>query len=182
MTPRLTLSNIHSLSGRYIAEMGERDRRLTAKIEQEVFPSYRKKGYLTKDEFLTVCAWKMPRTGKWCGTNEEEVIREVSTLVFTTNSEVLRIQSWTMLAGVKWPTASVFLHFLFADEYPILDFRALWSLGFDKTPPYTFSFWTEYVTCCRALAQKAGVSMRVLDQALWKYSKENQPKVPREVT
>ena len=162
--------------------MGEHDRRLTAKIEREVFPSYRKKGYLAKDEFLTVCAWKTPRTSKWCGTNEEEVIREVSALVFATKSEVLHIQSWTMLAGVKWPTASVFLHFLYADQYPILDFRALWSLGFDKPPTYTFSFWMEYVTCCRDLAQKARVSMRVLDQALWKYSQENQPKHPRGMT
>ncbi|MEI7899627.1 MAG: hypothetical protein WCK89_05205 [bacterium] len=179
MILRFPLSDLPSLSSRYIEGMNPRDRRLTATIEQAVFPSYRGKGYLTKDEFLTVCAWKTPRTSKWCGTNEEEVIREVSALVFTTKSEVLRIQSWTMLAGVKWPTASVFLHFLYADQYPILDYRALWSLGIPKPPPYTFSFWMEYVTCCRALAQKTNVSMRVLDQALWKYSQENQTKSPR---
>jgi hypothetical protein len=116
MNSQFPLSQIVSLSGRYITETDDRDRSLTTMIEQEVFSSYRGKSYLTKGEFLTVCAWKTPRTSKWCCTNEEEVIREVSSLVFTTKSEVLRIQSWTMLAGVKWPTASVFLHFLYADK------------------------------------------------------------------
>jgi hypothetical protein len=116
MNPRFPPYDISSLASRYNGEMTAPARRLTATIEKEVFPSYRNKGYLTKDEFLTVCAWKTPRTSKWCGTNEEDVIREVSALVFTTKSEVLRIQSWTMLAGVKWPTALVFLHFLYADQ------------------------------------------------------------------
>ncbi len=33
------------------------------------------------------------------------------------------------LDGVEWPTASTILHFCGARPYPILDYRALWSLG-----------------------------------------------------
>lgn len=40
----------------------------------------------------------------------------------------------TTINGVSWPMASVLLHFGHADRYPILDFRALWSLEVD-TPP-----------------------------------------------
>jgi hypothetical protein len=71
--------------------------------------------------------------------------------------------------------ASVLLHFGQKDPYPILDFRALWSLGLDEGPSvYNFKFWWEYVECCRDLRTKAGTTMRTLDRALWQYSKEHQ--------
>jgi hypothetical protein len=151
-----------------------RDRRLTAAITRDVFPAYRARGCLLKEEFLTVCAWKTPRSQSRCASNDASLIEEISRLVLTTHSEALRIQAWTLLAGVKWPTASVFLHFAFENQYPILDYRALWSLGFRKPPRYTFKFWESYTAFCRATAAEASVSMRVLDQALWMYSSMNQ--------
>jgi len=72
-----------------------------------------------------------------------------------------------LLNGVHWPTASVILHFCHADPYPILDVRALWSLGIDaNTVPYNFEFWNEYTQFCRKLAGEAKVTMRELDRAL----------------
>lgn len=68
------------------------------------------------------------------------------------------------LRGVSWPTASVLLHFGHHDEYPILDYRALWWLGYDKPPPYTFEFWSAYVSFCRTLAKRLSVSVRTLDR------------------
>jgi len=173
MELRFPIAQIRELSDRYVTELGERDRRLTDAITQQVFPSYEQKGYLTKDEFLTVCAWKTPRSQPRCGSNDAGFIREVSSLARMTNSEQMRIQVWTLLAGVKWPTASVFLHFAFPGRYPILDYRALWSLRVDGVP-YTFALWQEYTTFCRALSCRAGVTMRELDQALWKYSELHQ--------
>jgi hypothetical protein len=129
---------------------------------------------LTKPEFLTVCAWKTPRSKPRCESNDENFINEISRLVKTTNCEQLQIELWTLLAGVKWPTASVFLHFAFPNRYPILDFRALWSIGTDVPKQYTFPFWQEYTKFCRALALEAKVDLRTLDRALWKYSKLNQ--------
>jgi hypothetical protein len=80
---------------------------------------------------------------------------------------------------VSYPTASVILHFFHRDVYPILDFRALWSMGFDQPPQYTFEFWWEYVEATRNLLARAhrtlpSLSMRELDRALWQYSKERQ--------
>ena len=44
------------------------------------------------------------------------------------------------------PTASVPLHLAHRDPQPILDFRALWSLGVDKQPSYySFELWERYV-------------------------------------
>ena len=174
MELRFPIAQIREFSDRYVAELGDRDRRLEDAITHQVFPSYEQKGHLTKEEFLIVCAWKTPRSRPLCAANDVAFIRELSALAKTTHSERMRIQIWTLLAGVKWPTASVFLHFAFPDRYPILDFRALWSLHTDAPRQYTFSFWLSYAEFCRALAGRADVTMRVLDQALWKYSKLHQ--------
>jgi hypothetical protein len=63
---------------------------------------------------------------------------------------------------------------VYPGRYPILDVRALWSLGFSRPPAYTFGFWSEYVAFTRSEARRLGVSMRELDRALWQYSKERQ--------
>jgi len=174
MELRFPQSDIRKLAARFDDEEGERDRRLTKKITEEVFPSYARNGFLTKRQFVTVCEWKTPRSRPRCESNDEGLIGEVSALARTTKSERLRIQVWTLLSGVKWPTASVFLHFAFPDRYPILDFRALWALKTLVPAQYTFPFWSDYAKFCRSLAAKAHVTMRVLDKALWKYSAIHQ--------
>ncbi|MGB7547303.1 MAG: hypothetical protein WBM14_06115 [Terracidiphilus sp.] len=174
MKLRFPLSDVTRYAREYEAGPGQRERELTEKVTREVMPAYRARGFLTRDEFLTVCKWKTPRTEPRCRTNHKDTIKDISQLVLSTQSEALRIQAWTLLIGVKWPTASVFLHFTFEDRYPILDFRALWSLGIENPEPYTLQRWETYVRTCRMLAADAGVSMRVLDQSLWMFSKLHQ--------
>jgi len=85
-----------------------------------------------------------------------------------------------LLQGVEWPTASVLLHFGYRDLYPILDFRALWSLSVE--PPkegYDFEFWSAYTTHCGSLLGRREVDMRTLDRALWQYSSDNQKTIPK---
>ncbi|MBN2445459.1 MAG: hypothetical protein JXO22_01940 [Phycisphaerae bacterium] len=162
------------LATQYKAELGQRDTELTNQLVDEVFPAYQRRGYLTKPELLTVCAWKSPRTRPLCQRNDDAFIRDVSSVAWRTASERLRIEVWTLLSGVSWPTASVFLHFAFPDRYPILDFRALWSVGLAEPNQYHFGLWWEYTEFCCAVAKQADVSMRELDEALWKYSELNQ--------
>jgi hypothetical protein len=76
------------------------------------------------------------------------------------------------LDGVGVPTASTLLYCAFPDHYPILDVRALESLGVKPRSQYPLSFWLGYLDACRELAQQAGVSLRTLDKALWQHSKE----------
>jgi hypothetical protein len=133
--------------------------------------------FIEKDDFLALCKWKSQRSINHCMKNTPDFIKEVTRVAFHTNNEQLRIKTFTLLEGVSWPTASVLLHFGHKDPYPIMDFRALWSLGVDNPPnPYTFDFWWEYTKYCRDLSKSAEVSMRILDKALWQYSKENQGK------
>jgi hypothetical protein len=146
-----------------------------ANIENVVNPTVQQRGYYTKPELTAICYWKTPRTRSRVMRNSDTAVKELSRLALSTSEESLRIQSLTLLNGVGWPSASVLLHFGHKDRYPILDYRALWALGLDSPPAvYTFDFWWEYVLFCRDLAEKAGVSMRVLDRALWQYSKEYQ--------
>jgi hypothetical protein len=131
-------------------------------------------GFYTKQDFLTICEWKTRgRPRRHYQRNSEEDVRRLTAIALTTPDEKKRITTLLELHGVSWPTASVLLHLAHKDPYPILDFRALWSLQCDRTY-YSFSFWREYVRACRALAAQCGVSMRDLDRALWQYSTENQ--------
>ena len=70
------------------------------------------------------------------------------------------------------PTASTLLYIAFPDDYPILDVRALDSLGVKPRSQYPVSFWLEYLSACRELAHRFGVSIRTLDKALWQHSRE----------
>ena len=80
------------------------------------------------------------------------------------------------LAGVGVPTASTLLYAAFPDDYPILDVRALESLGVRPRSQYPVSFWLVYLQACRELARRHGVSLRTLDKALWQHSKERSGK------
>jgi hypothetical protein len=143
-------------------------------VEGTIAPAVRKQAFYTKQQFIDVCYWKSPRTQKWCASNDARTVEIITRAALTNADERVRIETLTTLNGVSWPTASVLLHFGHADQYPILDYRALWSLGVDPPPPYTFAVWWPYVEFCRALAKKCNVSVRTLDTALWQYSSEHQ--------
>lgn len=131
--------------------------------------------HLTKEEFLAACRWKTPRSAPLCRKNSEELVADVTRVAFSrVTGEELRIRVCTLLEGVSFPTASVLLHFFHPDPYPILDVRALWSVGVKKPVAHTFALWSQYTSFCRAIAAEAGVSMRVLDKALWQFSAEKQ--------
>ena len=137
-------------------------------------PTLQRKKYLTKDDFMFLCRWKSPRPTKQAAKNDEAFIIEATKIALTTPNPRLSIEVLTLLRGVSWPVASVILHFGKDNEYPILDYRALWSLSVDQPRAYDFELWSSYSNFCNILANESGVSMRVLDRALWQYSKEKQ--------
>lgn len=66
------------------------------------------------------------------------------------------------------------LHFFHKEPYPIIDFRALWSVSLAVPPQYSFGFWWLYVNSCRNLSKRVNMDMRILDRALWQYSIESK--------
>lgn len=143
-------------------------------IEDGVAPAARARGYLTRDEFLRLCRWKTPRSQSRCAANDPDFVQEVTRLALSVVHEELKIGVLLLLKGVSWPTASVILHFCDRGQYPILDYRALWSLSTAPPAQYTFPFWWAYTDFMRRLHERSGLPMRVLDRALWQYSKEAQ--------
>jgi hypothetical protein len=140
----------------------------------EFRPEVQARGYLSKQELEKIAYWKAPRSSGRVRSNSEDYVQEVTALALNARGERVRIEVLTLLDGVSWPTASVILHFRHSDPYPIIDFRALWSVKLDVPSQYGFELWWGYTEFCRALAKKNSVDMRTLDRALWQYSKENQ--------
>lgn len=143
-------------------------------IREVLRPAVRERGFLTRSEFLEICAWKTQRSKSRCATNDEFTVRTVTKAALATTDEALKMDLLRTLNGVQWPTASALLHFADVRFYPILDFRALWSLGYATPPAYTSEFWLAYLDFTRQTASRLGVSIRDLDRALWQYSKERQ--------
>ena len=90
------------------------------------------------------------------------------------DDDALKMDLLRELKGVEWPTASTILHVCDKRRYPILDVRAVWSVGYARYPHITMEFWLAYVGFTRALADRSGLTIRSVDQALWQYSKERQ--------
>jgi len=134
-------------------------------------------GFLTQDQLISVARWKAPRIIHYIKSERNsEDVKDITSFSFSVQNERIKIEVLTLLDGVSWPMASAILHWFDKGEYPILDFRALWSVRLNMPTRCTFSFWWEYVKFCRAVAQRNSVDMRTLDRALWQYSRENQKK------
>jgi hypothetical protein len=155
---------IESLAGRFPASD---DRRLLV-----VGAAVRARGHYTREEFIEVCAWKTPRSRPRVAANPEAAVADVTGRALAASDEAARFATLLELEGVGAPTASTLLYTAFPDDYPILDVRALESLGVKSRSTYPVSFWLAYLDVCRALARRHGVSLRTLDKALWQHSKE----------
>lgn len=140
----------------------------------DLVPGVQNSGHLTKDQLLMVAYWKSPRIVPLVKRNDASFVKEITHWSLMATNERSRIEVLTLMDGLLWPTASVILHFFHQDSYPILDFRALWSVSEEPPSFYDFEFWKRYYDYCRSLASRTEVSMRTLDKALWQYSKENQ--------
>lgn len=100
------------------------------------------------------------------------MIEEITRVGLATKCEEARIAILMCLKGVSFPVASTILHFADPDKYAIMDFRAISSLGWDKPKKYTFEFWDRYYKEMQSIAEKFAVPIRMVDKALWQYSKE----------
>jgi hypothetical protein len=172
MTPRFQLSDVPTIAARYSYP---HELSVIALV-----PIVRRQGYLTSEQLFTLCRWKSPRSAGRVRRNSAAFVEEVTRFALSATDERARIESLTLLDAVEYPTASCILHWFHTDPYPIVDFRAIWSLQLLQTPPYSFDFWHSYFEDWRELllqAQRvsAVVTPRLFDQALWQYSYEHQP-------
>jgi hypothetical protein len=146
------------------------------KTEQELKRKLKNQTHLTRDDFIKIGLWKSKRPRKHYESpeNSNKFVREITGIAFHSKNEKVTIEALTLIHGCNYPLASVILHFKFPNRYPILDFRALWSLGIKQPKKYTFDFWWNYTRKIRKLSKSLRLDIRTIDKALWWYSKEKQ--------
>ena len=140
--------------------------------------SVKKRGYLTKSDLTILGDWKSPRIRPKLAQNSDDFIQEVTRQALSTPSVRLAVHIPQVLVGVGMPVASTILHWFHPDPFPILDVRALWTLGL-QDEVQSLDLWEKYVCLTRRLAQDWNTDMRTLDRALWQYSAK--PQVPTAV-
>jgi hypothetical protein len=141
----------------------------------------RRRGYLTKREFLTICRWKSPRAIALCERNSPGRIRRGTATAFAARSERVRFEALTALHGVGAPTASAILTVTDPRRYGVLDIR-VWQLLFDlgsvRTKPTGVGFrledWLHYLATLRQHASALGVSVRAVEYSLFLYHQRVQ--------
>lgn len=143
-------------------------------VEEEIKEWLQNNRFLNKDMFLRLCCWKSQRPKRHYIKNNELEITEVTRISFSTSNEKERIEALLNLQGVGYPVASAILHFAFPEKYTILDFRVLESLDWEQPSYYSFKFWEKYCHKIRELSIYYDVSIRMIDKALWTYSKLNK--------
>ena len=132
----------------------------------------RHRGHYTLDEFQRVCRWKTARSAPLVAQNSSESVEATTRVALgESRSNRERIKELQSLRGVGLPTASVLLHLVYPERYPILDVRALHALGVPASSQ-SYRFWESYVKEYRRLVKQASVDGRTLDQALWQWSRE----------
>jgi len=163
--PKITATDFRAYAEQYDQSY---DAHVAALVE-----SVQKRGCLTKSDLTILGDWKSPRIRPKLAQNSDDFIQEVTRQALSTNSVRLAIHIPQVLVGVGMPVASTILHWFHPDPFPILDVRALWTLGLqDKVQ--SLYLWENYVDLTRQLAQTWNSDMRTLDRALWQYSAEHQ--------
>ena len=143
-------------------------------LEPGFVEGLRTRGRLSLEELRVMAYWKSPRIVHHINRNTEEDVDEITAAALAIRSERAAMGLLTSLRGVGFPMGSEILHFAHRDAYPILDYRALETLGIEQPHVYTLSFWLEYVRICRDLSHRAEMDMRRLDKALWQWSFEQR--------
>jgi hypothetical protein len=141
----------------------------------------RRRGFVSRAEFLAMCRWKSPRAQHHYLRNGPARIREASRRALTTRSERQRIEALLVLHGVSVPVASAILTLLDPERYGVLDIRA-WQMlyavrGVDANPAgrgFTVAQWIRYVETLRRLARRLDASARAVEYTLFLCHRKRQ--------
>jgi hypothetical protein len=134
----------------------------------------RRRGFLSRDEFLAMCRWKSPRALHHYRRNAPARIHEASRRALAARSERTRIEHLLSLDGVSVPVASAILTLLDPRRYGVLDIRA-WQMlyavrGAEANPAgrgFTVAQWIHYLETLRRHARRLGASARAVEYTLF---------------
>ena len=134
------------------------------------------RGYLLKDELIEIVGWKAPRRKTNAPRNDPLLVEDVTRLAFAADDP--RFAAWMLcyLEGVWVRMASAILTVYDPRKYTVMDVRAwatLERMGLPKlglSPDMDLNYcdtYGSYLSACKCLASRLGVSLRTLDRCLW---------------
>jgi hypothetical protein len=134
----------------------------------------KRKGVVTRTEFLEMCRWKSPRGIARCQRNSPATIRRVSRTVLRTKDERERLRLLTSLKGVGIPRASAILTLIDPRRYGVIDIRA-WGVlralgvvtGNHRGQRFTARQWEQYLNALRDQARRLRISVRAVEHTLF---------------
>ncbi len=160
-------ASVHALAERYWSAITPADAAAEREFEA-AFPAVRQRGELDKDLFVKLARWKSKRKTPSYLANPEEAIREQSRRAFRATTRADAIAAICVLEGVALRTATALLQWMRPDEFPILDFRVLEAVGWPEPQSCEdAAFYDAFATVIIAQSRTLGVSLRILDRALW---------------
>lgn len=141
----------------------------------------RRRGFISRGEFLAMCRWKSPRALHHYRRNPAARVREASRRALSARSERRRIEYLLALDGVSVPVASAILTLLDPRRYGVLDIRAwqmLYALrGVEANPAgrgFSVEQWLGYLQALRAHARRLGASARAVEYTLFLCHRKRQ--------
>jgi thermostable 8-oxoguanine DNA glycosylase len=151
-------------------------------LEKQIFrmgKEIKKRGWLEKTEFLTICLWKSRRPKRLYDLNSDKEIISKTKLSFDEKDELKKIKILTELKGVQIPTASAILSVVNPEIYPIIDERCIQSLtdlGIINWKTITDNNWIEYLNIIRSLSKEKNKTARDIEKGLFAYNRINLDK------
>ena len=141
----------------------------------------RRRGYLTKGEFVEACVWKSARPIKHVRSNSHHRVRAATSAVLATRDEAVRLGALLRLKGVSVPMASAILMFLDPKRYGVIDIRA-WQLlhavgavtGNEEGVNFTLGHWLQFLGILRRLSARLGATAREIELTLFNVHKARQ--------
>lgn len=146
-------------------------------LENQLFlmgKEIKKRGYLVKDEFLSICLWKSRRPKNLYKLNSNETIIKKTKQAFKEIDELKKISALTDLKGISIPTASAILTVVDPQNYPIIDERCIQSLKNLKVIPWesiSVKNWIEYLSIIRNLAFENNKTPRDIEKGLFAFNR-----------
>lgn len=147
----------------------------------EEIKGVKNQGYLTRDQLLKILVWKSPRPLRHYKSNDDKLIKEITSIALATQNDILKLHILTALSGVSYPAASAILMFYNPAIYPVLDIRVwtqLYKAQLVKSNPngqnFTLKECELYFDVIRKLGIELNLTARQVEKRIFDYDIENQ--------
>jgi len=152
-----------------------------ALLRYKRFRAARRRGYLTRGEFVEACRWKSPRPIHHVRSNTHHSVRAATEAVLATRDEAERLAALRKLEGVSVPMASAILTLLDPKRYGVIDIR-VWQLLHSvgavsenaKGVRFTVSQWLQFLGILRRLSSRLGTTARTVELTLFNVHTDRQ--------